>query len=256
MYKHIFYIIILFCISCQYTKKDGVIEYTPKDTFTVSLNVVDEKNFELQVDSVFPISQRRIPIKIINHTDNVIEMGRNDYKLEFYNESSQTWENALPKDHAYLMITDVVLPYDTLELTIYEYTGRTGKYRVTKNATVTYDLSRKSHDYILLGEFRLGKEDDSVINDMVIKKSVYDSFINTFGDYYRTEYDSLPDCLGGIYDADQYNFVIYVVGDLTDGKVLLNKMLGRTDFNVKPALFSYRHLRRMNDSILSFTRKE
>ena len=227
-----------------------------KGNIEAQTNVVDEKNCELQMDSVFPVSQRRIPIKIINHTDNVIEMGRNDYKLEFYNESSQTWENALPKDHAYLMITDVVLPHDTLELTIYEYTGRTGKYRVTKNATVTYDLSIKSHNYILSGEFRLGKEDDSVINDMAIKKSVYDSFINTFGDNYRTEYDSLPDFLGGIYDADQYNFVIYVVGDLTDGKILLNKMLGRTDFNVKPSLFSYRHLRRMNDSILSFTMRE
>ena len=32
---------------------------------------------------LFPVSQRRIPIKIINHMDNVIEMGRNDYKLEF-----------------------------------------------------------------------------------------------------------------------------------------------------------------------------
>ena len=37
---------------------------------------------------LFPVSQRRIPIKIINHMDNVIEMGRNDYKLEFYDESS------------------------------------------------------------------------------------------------------------------------------------------------------------------------
>ena len=35
--------------------------------------------------------------------DNVIEMGRNDYKLEFYDESSQTWENVLPESHAYLM---------------------------------------------------------------------------------------------------------------------------------------------------------
>ena len=82
---------------------------------------------------LFPVSQRRIPIKIINHMDNVIEMGRNDYKLEFYDESSQTWENVLPESHAYLMITDVVPPRDTLELTIYEYTGRAGKYRVTKN---------------------------------------------------------------------------------------------------------------------------
>lgn len=256
MYKHIFYIIILSCISCQYTKKDGVIGYTPKDTLIVPSNVVDEKNCELQVDSVFPVSQRGIPIRIINHTDNVIELGRNDYKLEFYNESSQAWENALPESHAYLMIADAVLPHDTLELTIYEYTGRAGRYRVTKNATVTYGLSRKSHDYILSGEFRLGKEDNGVINDMAIKKSVYDSFRDTFGDYYRTEYDSLPGFLGGIYEADQYNFVIYVVGDLTDGKMLLNRMLGRTDFNVKPALFSYRHLRRMNDSILSFTMRE
>lgn len=256
MYKHIFYIIILSCISCQYTKKDGVIGYTPKDTLIVPSNVVDEKNCELQVDSVFPVSQRGIPIRIINHTDNVIELGRNDYKLEFYNESSQAWENALPESHAYLMIADAVLSHDTLELTIYEYTGRAGRYRVTKNATVTYGLSRKSHDYILSGEFRLGKEDNGVINDMAIKKSVYDSFRDTFGDYYRTEYDSLPGFLGGIYEADQYNFVIYVVGDLTDGKMLLNRMLGRTDFNVKPALFSYRHLRRMNDSILSFTMRE
>lgn len=100
------------------------------------------------------------------------------------------------------------------------------------------------------------KKNDSVMDDMVIKKSVYDSFIDTFGDYYRTEYESLPDCLGGIYDMDRYNFVIYVVGDLIDGKNFLNKMLGRTDFKVKPAFFSYKYLRMMNDSILSFTRKE
>lgn len=161
---------ILFGISCQYTPKDTAIEYTFKDTVKVPSNIVDERSCELQVDSVFPVSQRRIPIKIINHMDNVIEMGRNDYKLEFYDESSQTWENVLPESHAYLMITDVVPPRDTLELTIYEYTGRAGKYRVTKNATVTYGLSNKSRDYhILSGEFRLGNEEDSVINDMTIK---------------------------------------------------------------------------------------
>lgn len=162
MLKYIFYVVISLSISCKYTPKDTEIEYTFEDTFTVSSNVVDEKICELQVDSVFPVSQRRIPIKIINHTDNAIEMGRNDYKLEFYNESSQTWENALPEDHAYLMITDVVLPHDTLELTIYEYTGKIGKYRVTKNATVTYGLNSKSCDYILSGEFLLRKEDDSI----------------------------------------------------------------------------------------------
>ena len=68
-------------------RKDEIgIEYTPKDTFTVFSNVVDEKICELQVDFVFPVSQRRIPIKIINHTDDAIEMRRNDYKLEFYND--------------------------------------------------------------------------------------------------------------------------------------------------------------------------
>lgn len=253
----IFYIIFLFGISCQYTPKDTAIEYTFKDTVKVPSNIVDERSCELQVDSVFPVSQRRIPIKIINHMDNVIEMGRNDYKLEFYDESSQTWENVLPESHAYLMITDVVPPRDTLELTIYEYTGRAGKYRVTKNATVTYGLSNKSRDYhILSGEFRLGNEEDRVINDMTIKKSVYDCFRDTFGYYYRTKYESLPDCLGGVYDTDLYNFVIYVVGDLEEGKMLLNKMLGRTDFSVKPAFFSYKYLRRMNDSVLSFTMKE
>lgn len=162
MLKYVFYIVILLSISCKYTPKDIGIEYTFEDTVKVSSNVVDEKICELQVDSVFPVSQRRIPIKIINHTDDAIEMRRNDYKLEFYNESSQTWENALPKSHAYLMIADVVLPHDTLELTIYEYTGRVGKYRVTKNATVTYDINGKSHDYIFSGEFLLSKEDDNI----------------------------------------------------------------------------------------------
>ena len=47
MYKHIFYIIILFLISCKYTPKETGIEYTFEDTFTVSLNVVNEKNCEL-----------------------------------------------------------------------------------------------------------------------------------------------------------------------------------------------------------------
>ena len=164
-------------------------------------------------------------------------MGRNDYKLEFYNESSQAWENALPESHAYLMIADAVLPHDTLELTIYEYTGRAGRYRVTKNATVTYGLSRKSHDYILSGEFRLGKEDNGVINDMAIKSlfmTVSEIRLEIITGQNMTVYRV---SFGGIYEADQYNFVIYVVGDLTDGKMLLNRMLGRTDFNVKPALF-------------------
>ena len=95
MYKHIFYIIILSCISCQYTKKDGVIGYTPKDTLIVPSNVVDEKNCELQVDSVFPVSQRGIPIRIINHTDNVIELGRNDYKLEFPKLGKTRYQKAM-----------------------------------------------------------------------------------------------------------------------------------------------------------------
>lgn len=252
----IVYIIILFCISCQHTKKDIGIEYTTKDSFTNFSNIVDEKSCELQADSVFPVSQRRIPIKIINHTDNAIQIGRDDYKLEFYNECSQTWENALPESRAYTMIADVVLPHDTLELTIYEYTERAGKYRVTKSATATDDLSRKSHDYILSGEFRLSKEDDSIINDTTIEKSVYDCFIDTFGYYYRTEYESLHDYIGGIYDTDQYNFVIYIAGNHRNAKILLNKILGRIDFKVKPASFSYKHLRRMNDSLVSFTMKE
>ena len=91
---------------------------------------------------------------------------------------------------------------------------------------------------------------------MTIKKSVYDCFRDTFGYYYRTKYESLPDCLGGVYDTDLYNFIIYVVGDLEEGKMLLNKMFGRTYFSVKPAFFSYKYLRRMNDSVLSFTMKE
>lgn len=99
--------------NSQYTPKDTRVEYVFEDTVKISSNVVDEKGCELQVDSIFPISQRRIPIKIINHMDNAIEMARNDYKLEFYNESSQTWENALPENHAYLMIADIVPPHDT-----------------------------------------------------------------------------------------------------------------------------------------------
>ncbi|WP_297909827.1 hypothetical protein [uncultured Parabacteroides sp.] len=154
----IFYVTILFSTSCQYTPKDTRVEYVFEDTVKISSNVVDEKGCELQVDSIFPISQCRIPIKIINHMDNAIEMARNDYKLEFYNESSQTWENALPENHAYLMIADIVPPHDTLELTVYEYTGKAGKYRVTKNATIIYDFNGKSHDYILSGEFFLSRQ--------------------------------------------------------------------------------------------------
>lgn len=155
--KEIFLFVFLFSFSCQYKPKDASVKCTSEDTAKVSSDVAlisSEKYYELKIDSIFPVSQRRIPIKIINHTDHNIEIRRDDYKLEFYNVTSQTWENALPADHAYLMIADIVSPHNTLDLTIYEYTGKAGKYRVIKKVTFT-DFSNRSYDKALMGEFFL-----------------------------------------------------------------------------------------------------
>lgn len=98
--------------------------------------------------------------------------------------------------------------------------------------------------------------DNVVVNDIPDEESVYDRFRSVFGRYYRTDYKDLPDWFGGTSEANKYNLVIYVVGDTKTGKEALEKMLDRSDFKVKQALFSYKHLRVINDSISSFIKNK
>lgn len=100
------------------------------------------------------------------------------------------------------------------------------------------------------------KTDSVVFNGLPDEESIYDRFRKVFGHCYRTDYKSCPHWFGGISDANKYDFSVYVVGDIKTGKEELEKMLDRSDFKVKQALYSYKHLREMSDSLSSFMKDE
>lgn len=109
---------------------------------------------------------------------------------------------------------------------------------------------------------RKEQESDSIVsrgdslslchNSRPEKKSVYDAYREVFGKYYRMNYQDLPDWLGGIVNADKYSFTVYIVGNKSKGRTELEKLLGRSDFNVKSGFYSYKHLRLVNDSLFLF----
>ena len=68
-------------------------------------------------------------------------------------------------------------------------------------------------------------------------------------DYYR-EKKKYPDFYGGSFTNDDYNLIIYIVGDTLKGKKEMAKILNSTGFSIKSCNFSYNHLTKV-DSILT-----
>lgn len=68
-------------------------------------------------------------------------------------------------------------------------------------------------------------------------------------DYYR-EKKKYPDFYAGSFTDDDYNLIIYIVGDTLKGKKEMAKILNSTGFSIKSCNFSYNHLTKV-DSILT-----
>ena len=83
-------------------------------------------------------------------------------------------------------------------------------------------------------------------------ETIYECFGKVFRRYYFEDYEKGPDWLGGIYDVDKDHFTIYIVGDLETGRDSLKRLLGRSDFEVKQALYSYKQLRVLHKNLNSF----
>ena len=64
------------------------------------------------------------------------------------------------------------------------------------------------------------------------------------------EKGKFPDFYGGNFTDDDYNLIIYIVGDTLKGKKEMAKILNSTDFSIKSCNFSYNHLTKV-DSILT-----
>lgn len=62
------------------------------------------------------------------------------------------------------------------------------------------------------------------------------------------KYLQLPDSYGGLAPSTQY-LTVYVVGDTLKGKEEIRKLLNVRDFKIQSALYSYKHLRIVNDSL-------
>ena len=82
-----------------------------------------------------------------------------------------------------------------------------------------------------------------------ISLATYRKNLLTIRDYYR-EKKKYPDFYGGNFTDDDYNLIIYIVGDTLKGKKEMTKILNSTDFSIKSCNFSYNHLTKV-DSILT-----
>lgn len=67
---------------------------------------------------------------------------------------------------------------------------------------------------------------------------------------YYVEKGEFPDFYGGNFTDDDYNLIIYIVGDTLKGKKEMTKIFNSTDFSIKSCNFSYNHLTKV-DSILT-----
>lgn len=129
-----------------------------------------EKYCELEVDSVLPASLDHIPLKIINHTEGRMETG-DEYRLEYYNDTLSTWQNALPPNIVFTLLLHIIPPHDTVDFTVYEYTGKPGKYRVIKEVTILYDFNDRSYNYLVIGEFVLSDQIDKEVKEGELSSS-------------------------------------------------------------------------------------
>lgn len=163
----LFLLSLLISWSCQsnHTRKETTVDAAQKAETSVQKSKTlirnqvaltpAEKYVQLKVDSVFPSTLKKIPIQIINHTDSKVTMGTS-YQLEYYDENLLSWENALPDNIAYTMLLQIIPPLDTLDLTIYHYTGKPGKYRVSK--VVMYEVNNQKRNCLVIGEFILSND--------------------------------------------------------------------------------------------------
>lgn len=67
---------------------------------------------------------------------------------------------------------------------------------------------------------------------------------------YYIEKGKYPDFYGGNFTDDDYNLIIYIVGDTSKGRKEMAKILNSTDFLIKSCNFSQNHLTKV-DSILT-----
>lgn len=82
-----------------------------------------------------------------------------------------------------------------------------------------------------------------------ISLASYRKNLSTIRNYYR-EKREFPDFYGGNFTDDDYNLIIYIVGDTLKGKKEMAKILNSADFSIKSCNFSYNHLTKV-DSILT-----
>lgn len=82
-----------------------------------------------------------------------------------------------------------------------------------------------------------------------ISLATYKAQLLIIRNYYK-EKKKFPDFFGGSFSDDDYNLIIYIVGDTLKGKKEMAKILNSTNFLIKQCNFSYNHLTKV-DSILT-----
>lgn len=94
--------------------------------------------------------------------------------------------------------------------------------------------------------------DSSLLEYSLYKSNVVPEYImRILGEYYTDKdrkYLQLPNSYGGLASSTQY-LTVYVVGDTLKGREEVKKLLNVREFKLQSALYSYKHLRIINDSL-------
>lgn len=94
--------------------------------------------------------------------------------------------------------------------------------------------------------------DSNLLEYSLYKYNVVPNYIiRILGEYYADtdkKYLQLPDSYGGLAPSSQ-SLTVYIVGDTLKGREEIRKLLNVRDFKIQSALYSYKHLRIVNDSL-------
>lgn len=150
--KILLFVISLFVLlSClrENSKEESKTVTSQKRKMNVAI-FPDERFFEISISpDTFYMLIGRITPRIINHSKDTASFGRH-FSLDYFNESTSSWENVLPQNLVLTLERRQIMPnsYYDYEFPLFD-NQTSGKYRII------LDLHTRLRNNIVIGEFFL-----------------------------------------------------------------------------------------------------
>lgn len=140
--------ILLSCLSENSKEKPQTVT-SQKRKMSIAI-FPDERLFKMNISpDTFYISVGTITPRIINHSKDTVSFGTY-FSLEYFNQSTLSWENVLPQNLAYTLERRQIMPNSYYDYKFPLFNNQTpGKYRIA------LDLHTKLQNNIVIGAFFL-----------------------------------------------------------------------------------------------------